>query len=323
MNNINRRFARATLGSAVFGIGAVALAPASALGEELVIEEIIVTAQKREQSVQDIAATVNVVTGETIDRFSSLTFSDLESQTAGLSLPTPNARTSNIAMRGVSIDPESGAASTVDVYWNDQVTSVDVAFSQLYDLERVEILRGPQGTLQGRTSPGGAINIITRKPQLDEAEGYVQGTAGDLDVLNVQAAYGAPLIEDKLAVRVAAVYDEDALGSIENINTGTDSERDATSARASLSWQLNDALGAGFVYQYFDRDYKNPHSLSGTDSLGSRPALAANDRKGFGRSDNPGDFEYDLYNLTLNWAISESLDDATGQLRSSRTCPLT
>jgi len=308
MNNINRRFARATLGSAVFGIGAVALAPASALGEELVIEEIIVTAQKREQSVQDIAATVNVVTGETIDRFSSLTFSDLESQTAGLSLPTPNARTSNIAMRGVSIDPESGAASTVDVYWNDQVTSVDVAFSQLYDLERVEILRGPQGTLQGRTSPGGAINIITRKPQLDEAEGYVQGTAGDLDVLNVQAAYGAPLIEEKLAVRVAAVYDEDALGSIENINTGTDSERDATSARASLSWQLNDALGAGFVYQYFDRDYKNPHSLSGTDSLGLRPTLAANDRKGFGRTDNPGDFEYDLYNLTLNWAISESLE---------------
>jgi outer membrane receptor protein involved in Fe transport len=287
---------------------ALTLATGQLAAQELVLEEVIVTATKREASVQDIAATVNVVSGDSIDRFSSLTFSDLENQTAGLSLPTPNARSSNIAMRGVSIDPESGAESTVDVYWNDQVTSLDVAFSQLYDLERVEVLRGPQGTLQGRTSPGGAINMITRKPDLNEADGYLQLTAGDLDVLNVQAAYGAPLIEDKLAVRVAAVYDEDAVGNIENINTGTDSERDATSARLSLLWQMTDSLDADFVYQYFERDYKNPHSLSGTDSLGERPSLEASDRKGFGRTDNPGDFEYDLYNLTINWALSDSLE---------------
>jgi iron complex outermembrane receptor protein len=285
----------------------LALVAAAASAQDLALEEVIVTATKREASVQDVAATVNVVSGDSIDRFSTLTFSDLESQTAGLSLPTPNARSSNVALRGVSIDPESGAESTVDVYWNDQVTSLDVAFSQLYDLERVEVLRGPQGTLQGRTSPGGAINVITRKPDLNEADGYVQLTAGDLDVLNVQAAYGAPIIEDRLAIRAAAVYDEDALGNIENINTGTDSERDATSARLSLLWQVTDYFDATFVYQYFDRDYKNPHSLSGKDSLGERPTLKASDREGFGRTDNPGDFEYDLYNLTLNWAIGDNL----------------
>lgn len=301
---------------------AVALAAAAspAVSQNLVLEEVIVTATKRESTVRDVAATVNVVTGENIDRFSSLTFSDLETQTAGLSLPTPNARSSNIAMRGVSIDPESGAASTVDVYWNDQVISLDVAFSQLYDLERVEVLRGPQGTLQGRTSPGGAINIITRKPDLNEAYGYVQATAGDLDVLNLQAAYGMPLIEDTLAVRVAAVYDEDAVGSIENLNTGTDSERDATSARLSTLWQVTEDIDATLVYQYFDHDYKNPHSLDGVDNLGERPSLEAADREGIGRTDNPGDFDYDLFNLTLNWAIGEDLDltSVTGYYESDK-----
>ena len=72
--------------------------------EQLVLEEVIVTAQKRESTIQDIAATVNVVTGDSIDRFSSLGFSDLEAQTAGLTLAVPNARAQTVAMRGVSVD---------------------------------------------------------------------------------------------------------------------------------------------------------------------------------------------------------------------------
>lgn len=291
--------------SMIFGSGQLAAQEES---NALVLEEVIVTATKRAASVQDIAATVNVVSGDDVDKFSVLSFGDLESQTAGLSLPTPNARTSNIAMRGVSIDPESGASATVDVYWNGMVTSLDVAFSQLYDLERVEVLRGPQGTLQGRTSPGGAINVITRKPDLSESGGYVQLTAGDADVLNVQIAYGTPIIEDKLALRVAAVYDEEDLGGVENINSGSDSERDATSARLTTLWDITDTLSGTLVYQYFDRDYKNPHALAGEDSLGARPTLEASDRQGIGRTDNPGNFEYDLFNLTLSWALSDKLE---------------
>src|SRR5210317_982558 len=83
-------------------ISAVTAAPVFA--QSLVLEEVIVTAQKRESTIQDIAATVNVVTGESIDKFSSLGFADLESQTAGLSLAVPNARSQTIAMRGVSVD---------------------------------------------------------------------------------------------------------------------------------------------------------------------------------------------------------------------------
>lgn len=279
-----------------------------AAAQGMVLEEVLVTATKRVASVQDIAATVNVVTGDTINKFSVLTFADLEAQTAGLSLPSPNARTSNIALRGVSIDPESGTNSTVDVYWNDMVTSPDVAFSLLYDLERVEVLRGPQGTLQGRTSPGGAINVITRKPYLSEADGSVALTVGDADVFNVQAAYGMPLIKDVWAVRVAAVYDEDDLGGIENITTGTDSNRDAVSARVSSIWNARDMVTVAFSYQYFEREYDNPVNMAGTDALGERPTLDAADYEGLGRTDNPGEFDYDLFNLNVSWEISDSLE---------------
>ena len=278
-----------------------------ALGQGLVLEEVVVTATKRPSTVQDIASTVNVVSGESLEDFSTLTFADLENQTAGFSLGTPNARTSTIAMRGVQVDPESGAESTVDVYWNDMVTSTDVAFSQLYDLERIEILRGPQGTLQGRTSPGGAVNIITRKPDLYEADGFVQVVAGEADVLNTQVAYGAPLVEGQFAVRAAVVYDEEDLGGIDNVQTGTSSNRDAVSARLSALWQVSDALDATFVYQYFDREYENPAGLAGSDNLRRGPTLDATDREGLGRTDNPGDFTYDLYNLSFNWDITENL----------------
>ena len=126
--------------------------------ESLVLEETVVTAQKREENVRDIAATVNVVTGQDIDKFAAFDFNALQQQTAGLTLSQPNARNNTISMRGVSVDPESGVSAAVDVYWNDAVVRSDIAFNQMYDLQRIEILRGPQGTLQGKTSPG-ALSI--------------------------------------------------------------------------------------------------------------------------------------------------------------------
>ena len=154
------------------------------------------------RQVRDIAATVNVLSGESLDRFAAFDFNSIQQQTAGLTLAQPNARTNTISMRGVSIDPEAGVSAAVDVYWNDAVVRSDVAFNQMYDLERIEILRGPQGTLQGRTSPGGAINIITKRATLDESEGFVQGSVSDNNGYNGQAAYGTPLIDGVLGVRV-------------------------------------------------------------------------------------------------------------------------
>jgi iron complex outermembrane receptor protein len=290
---------------------AITTTPAMA---QLVLEEVIVTAQKRESTIQDIAATVNVVTGESIDKFSSLGFADLESQTAGLTLATPNARSQTVAMRGVSVDAEAGADATVTIYFNDQLVTNNIAFGQLYDLERVEVLRGPQGALQGRSSPAGAINIHSRSADLYEPDGYIQGTAGDNDGFNGQVAYGMPLIEGKLAARVAAVYDTSNARNVENKTTGEDDpELKATSYRLNTVWQVTENLAADLTYQNFDRDIDDPSGISGTDSLGERPSLKPDDRVSLAPTENDSHFEYDYANLQLNWEIGDlELASVTG-----------
>jgi outer membrane receptor protein involved in Fe transport len=293
---------------------ALALLNLPVAAQELVLEEVIVTAQKRESSLQDISATVNVVTGDAIDKFSALSFDDIEAQTAGLSLATPDARNPRIAMRGVAIDQESGAEATVDVYWNGQVVNSNIAFSQLYDMERIEVLRGPQGTLQGRASPAGAINMLTRSADLSESGGYAQLTLGDNEGINGQVAYGAPIIDDRWAVRVAAVYDTNYARNVENITTGLDDpEMEATSYRLNTVWGITDKLVANLTYQHFDRDIDDPWPIDGKDSLGERPTLASTDLIALAATNNLAEFEFDLLNLRLDWEIGDhTLSSITG-----------
>jgi iron complex outermembrane receptor protein len=273
---------------------------------QLVLEEVVVTAQKRESTVQDISATVNVLTGDSLQKFNSISFDDIQAQTAGLSLYKPSARTQSIAMRGVAIDPDSGADGTVDVYWNGQYVNLSIAFSQLYDMERIEILRGPQGSLQGRSSPGGAINVLTRKADVDEASGYVQMIAADNDALNTQVAYGAPLIDGILAVRVAAVYDTSSARDVENKTTGLDDpELEAKSARFNTVWNVTDTFSADLTYQYFDRDTDDPLAVSGVDSLGERPTLEPKDKIALASENNKAEFDYDIVNLSMNWLLGD------------------
>ena len=281
---------------------AVATTPAMA---QLVLEEVIVTAQKRTESVQDISATVNVVSGDDINRFQAFDFNSLADQTAGLTLASPDTRNSLISMRGVSVDPESGASAAVDPYWNDAVIRPDVAFTPMYDLERVEVLRGPQGTLQGRTSPGGAINIITKRADLSESGGYIQGSVADNNGINGQFAYGMPLIEDKLGVRIAGVYETNNGADVENIVTGfDDQEAETKSARLSTVWQVTDTFNAELIYQWLDNDTDDPKAMTGTDALGVRPTLKPDDNKALAPTNNEGSFDIDaLANLIMNWEV--------------------
>lgn len=299
---------------------ALAAITTPAYTQDLVLEEVIVTATKRESTLQDIAATVNVVTGDSIDKFSSLGFADLEAQTAGLSLATPNARSQTVAMRGVSVDAEAGADATVTIYMNDVLVTNNIAFGQLYDLERVEVLRGPQGALQGRSSPAGAINVNTRSADLYESDGYVQATIGDNDGINGQVAYGMPLIEGKLAARVAVVYDTSNGRNIENPTTGLDDpELEATSFRLNTVWQITDNLSADLTYQSFERDGEDPSPIAGIDSLGQRPTLKPEDRTSLAPTNNLTDFEYDYISLEFNWQIGGlDLTSVTGWTDETR-----
>ncbi|MEZ5503638.1 MAG: TonB-dependent receptor, partial [Halioglobus sp.] len=270
------------------------------------LEEVIVTAEKRTENVQDIAATVNVVSGRDIEKFQTFDFSAIQQQTAGLTLASPNARNSIIAMRGISVDPESGTSTAVDTYWNDAIVRPDLAFTQLYDLERIEILRGPQGTLQGRTSPAGAINIITRRASVDEAEGFVQLSASDHNGLNTQVAYNAPLIEGSLGVRVAGVYDKNDGPDVQNITTGFDNQEYKTqSGRLSTLWHVTDTFSAELYYQYLDQNKDDPKAMSGVDQLGGRPTLDPSDGKALTRTNDTADLNFNVVNLIMDWEIMD------------------
>lgn len=291
-----------------------------AVSQQLMLEEVVVVAQKRTQSAQDVASTVNVVTGENVDAFAAFNFKDLETQTAGLTLDRKNARNANISMRGVSIDPEAGTASTVDVYWNGMVVRPDIAFTQMYDLERIEVLRGPQGALQGRTSPAGAINILTKMPSVNESEGYMQMSLADNDGVNIQAGYGGPIVEDVFALRVSGIFDTNNAANVDNLASGQDDpEAEAKSARLSALWQITDTFKADLVYQYLEREIDDPKAAWGTDSLGERPRLKDTDRKSLSPFNNYSELDYNIVNLTLEWDLGDhTLTSVTGYNDSTK-----
>jgi len=240
------------------------LASPAMAADQAILEEIIVTATKREQNVRDVSSVVNVVGGADIEKLAVFNFDDLERVTSGLQLTQVNPRNATIALRGVTVDPESGSESAVDVYHNNVSQRNDNIFGALFDLERVEVLKGPQGSIQGATSPGGAIFIHTKKPNLQETEGYVRGTvSGGVDGSNIQAAFNVPLVADKLALRIAAVDDRDDVNNVVNGITGNAQDSETTSYRASLRWQPNDNFEANLVYQNNDQLVLGTPQLAG------------------------------------------------------------
>lgn len=285
----------------------------------LEIEEVIVTAQKRAESVQDIPSTVNVMTRESLDRFTVLQFDEISSITPGVDLQRVDARRQTISIRGVTADPDNVATQPISTYWNGVAVAQPVAFNALYDIERVEILRGAQGTLQGRTDPSGAILINTRKPNLSAYDGYAQQTFSDNSGSNTQFAASLPLIPDVLGVRIAGLYDDNEGQQYKNITTGQEEGQTSRSARLTLSWLPTDNLDVTLFYNYMDNDAQivaaiegdpgdYPVGLAGTSSPAvtdpNYPSrLDAEDRKAIHQAEVDYSLRDDLLSLQINWEL--------------------
>ncbi len=224
------------------GVLAVALAGA-ALPAQSAIEEVIVTAQKRSESAQDIPIAVTALTDEDLAERRIISSYDIANSVPNLQWNSNDATSvSNVFIRGVGdFSFHTNQVGAVGLYADD-VTLGSPLLSNfaLFDLERIEVLRGPQNTLYGRNTTGGAVQFVSRKPRLDDGvNGDVSVTAGNEDRFDVQGALGGPLGDSAAArVAVAAFTRGDYL---DNINLSSEEGGfERYSGRAQFLWAPGD-----------------------------------------------------------------------------------
>ncbi len=169
------------------------------------IPEILVTARRREENAQDVPAAVQVLSAAALTQRGVLNESDLQTVVPGLLVRTNNNQSQlNYVMRGESFEPYSGSVPGVQPYVNDVALSGNAA-PPFYDLQNVQVLKGPQGTLFGRNSTGGAVLYTTRRPG-SEFGGFASIQYGRFDRFVAEAALDVPIVSDVLAVRFAGTY---------------------------------------------------------------------------------------------------------------------
>jgi iron complex outermembrane receptor protein len=301
------RLAAGLLGASVFALATAAYAqpappasaPAAAPADEATLGEIVVTARRRAESLQEVPQTVNAVTADTLQKLQVKQFTDIQTVVPGLSLAgSANGFTNAASLRGVTFDVTTGAQPTVALYLNDAPVQANTLFHSMFDIGQVEILKGPQGTTRGISAPSGAITVTTHKPDLSSFGGYVDGTLTDLQARNIQGAINAPIIKDVLAVRVGAVLDQNRLDGITSIHSSARPRSVTSSERVSVSFEPSDVFNANLTYQHIDQHITSFQQVSGpgqgaftiggvTYPASTNPALTPDQRVSV--EDRPGD----------------------------------
>lgn len=244
------------------------------------LEEVIVTAQKRESNVMDVPVAVSVLSAEAMANQRIVDFADVARVSPSLTMDqASNTNNNTIRMRGIgtysfSIAVEPSVSVVVD---DVAVVRQAQAFSNLSDIERIEVLRGPQGTLFGKNASAGVVNIVTKAPS-DVLTGSVELTATDDEEQKVSGSLSGPL-GSSAGYRLNAYY-VDRDGYLENLAGGPDfNDEEASGFRAKVRWDISDALEATLTGDYSQRDVLG--------SPGTFQELAPTARL-FGAIPNPG-----------------------------------
>ena len=225
-----------------------------------IFEEIIVTAQRVAEDAQDVPLSVSALTEGMIEDQQIITPSDLQMNAPSVSFTPTNFGGFNFSIRGIgSLVAGSASEPGVSAHLNEITMVSNLNSTEFYDLARVEVLRGPQGTLFGRNATGGAINFVTNKPEYDSVESYIDLEMGAYSHVRGKAMLNLPLGQD-LALRVSGFYlqrdgytENLAAGKgLYNLNSDIDG-RDMYSMRATLGWDF-DVASMWFMYQVTEED---------------------------------------------------------------------
>lgn len=242
----------------IAGASALALSGAAASAfaaeEGSTIEELVVTAQKKAESIQDVPIAVSAFSQDALQKSRIDGGPNLVLAIPNVNFSKGNFTGYNFQIRGIGskLVAGSGDAGTGIHLNNAPLISNNLFETEFYDVERVEVLRGPQGTLYGRNATGGVVNLISNKPS-DKLEGMARAEYGNYSSIKLRGMVNAP-ISDAFAVRLAGAYlKRDGYGK--NTFTGNDADtRDMYGYRASVKFEPNDAFKAIVVYDKFHED---------------------------------------------------------------------
>lgn len=297
------------------------------------LEEVVVTAQKRAQSLNDVGIAVTAFTGSDIAELGMEQPSDLAAQTPNLTVKNASGSTAPVfTVRGVGLNAfVSNVNPSVAVYLDEvyQVNTSMMSFG-LFDLERVEVLKGPQGTLFGRNTTGGAVSFVAQKPS-EEFEAYVTVGIGDYDLYTLEGAVGGSL-SDALSGRLSVSSTQQNEGFFTNRVTGNDhGQVDRQAWRAQLMWEPTNSFSA-LLNVHGGSDQSDQWMLvhRGMRGAGGNPCAAGAGSSCYdalGYRDNDGDFYKGDYNLepkidnegtgatlTVNWDLGAmTLTSVTNQ----------
>ncbi len=241
---------------------ATCVLPAS--GHAQVLEEVVVTAQKREQSLQEIPVSVSALSGDQLEALGVTELTEITQQIPGLQLNAWSPNLTIFNLRGISQNNfQDHLEAPVAVYVDDAyMGTLNGISGQMFDMKRIEVLRGPQGTLFGRNATGGLIHYISQDASEEDTNGYIEAEAGDYDKLGIEFALGGSFSENVRA-RIAGRWSE-MDGYIESVDTilpGTTTVlfpgsgqdiggTDGYALRATMQVDFSDALSADFWVKY-------------------------------------------------------------------------
>lgn len=274
---------------------------------EAQLEEIIVTATRRSERLQDVPLSITAFSQEDLTTKGIVGYEGLARETPGVVLNRPTANFNNFTARGIATNGYgANLQNTVAIYIDElpisSIGNTTVIDPNLFDVERIEFLRGPQGTLFGSGSLSGAVRILTKSPEMNAFDADVLVDTGVTDGGSLRQRYNAmlnvPLVEDQLALRVVGFY-RDEEGYLDNIGTGIENSNTLIDwgGRGILLWRPTDRLSVRLLASY---EHSKPADSSLID-----PTLGKRKRN----SDRPDLFVGELtnFNATLEYQFDGAL----------------
>jgi iron complex outermembrane receptor protein len=276
------------------------------------LAEIVVTARRKAEDLQDVPVSEQVVTSVQIQSLAITTPAELSELTPGLNISLENPETPVIVLRGVRWTQASGTPA-IPVYLNEISFDPVQVLQTLYDVGQVEVLRGPQGTVRGAPSISGAVTISSRQPDLENFGGYVMDLNGEQKHNDVQGAINLPIVTDKLAVRLAANFEDGEANQVFSVHNPDAPSLDTTSGRVSLRFEPIDTLSFNVMFQRLSEITHQYTQVAGPGSPGTPalgvpanyngPPLSATDYAAVQEIPNPTYLKTNLLTLNAAWDI--------------------